>query len=98
MRFLIYKDAGEARLSKKIWQTWTPQNFNHFHGSCGGWWSRCPSSSVRTLPMPRLLFHLLEMLGACTPDPARGRSRKRYKVVEEGIESTKRGLSGLKLL
>lgn len=71
MRFLIYKDAGETRLSRKMWQIWTPQIFNHFRGCCGGWLSHYPSSSVPTLPMPRLLFHLLEMLGVCTPDPAR---------------------------
>lgn len=33
MRFLIYEDAGEARLSQKMRQTWTPQIFNHFQGS-----------------------------------------------------------------
>jgi len=39
MQFLIYKDAGEARLSRKMQQIWTPRIFNHFHGSCGGWLS-----------------------------------------------------------
>lgn len=34
MRFLIYKDTGEARLSQKMRQIWTPQVFNHFHSSC----------------------------------------------------------------
>lgn len=54
MRFLIYEDAGEARLSQKMRQIWTPQIFNHFQGSCAGCSSRPPSSST----------HLLEMLGA----------------------------------
>lgn len=98
MRFLIYKDAGEARLSQKMRQIWAPQIFNHFHGSCDGWLSCCPSSSVPTLPVPRLLLHLLEMWGTRTPDPAGDRSRRRCKLVEEGEESTERGLSRLKLL
>lgn len=43
MRFLIYEDTGEGRLSQKMRQIWTPQIFNRFQGSWAGCSSRPPS-------------------------------------------------------
>lgn len=81
MQFLIYRGAGEARLPGKMLQTWTPQISNHFQSSWGGWLSHCPSLSMPTLPMPRLLLD---------PRPSWGRSRRGCKVTKARIESAER--------